>query len=206
MKNVAPETYLTIGDRIRTEILAEYADDTCIAAVRATLDLLKALRVDAYALPVICMVANRALFEYADRTGSYPEIGSPDYPKGGYGVGVGFGTQEEKAEGHWAGHLVAIAERRWLLDYSIDQAARSGAGTVIGPVVVPVTEAWLRGSPRLLSYQKGNTRLHYARKLGPDAEGYRASSHWEGEHAPNVSVRQNNDPARVRSNRRRLVR
>lgn len=213
MKNVTPQTYTDLGNGIRDEILKVYRADSCIATSRATIDALRSLRIDCYALPVVCMVTNQPLWEYADAHGSYPTVGSPDYPEGGYGVGVGFGTQAEKVafdDGHtyWAGHLVVIAERQWLLDFSIDQAARPGHGIEIGPVVIPVTEPWLRAryGHEILAYQKGATRLHYLLKTGADAEGYKASPNWAGADAPQVNVRNTNDRAAQRADRRKLVR
>lgn len=203
---IARETYVDIGRTVREQILKEYAPDSCIPTARATLELLKGLRAEAYAMPVICMVVNRPLWEYADTHGGYPAIGAPDYPEGGYGLGVGFGLAHEKEDGKWGGHLVVIAERRWLLDYSIDQATRGQHGIMLGPLVIPVTEKFLRRTDEVLVWRSGDTRLHYAHKTGTDANAYKTSDSWIGEHAPTVHIKRNVDTKEAHAERRRLVR
>lgn len=201
---ITRETYQDIGRLVREEVLKVYREDSCIATSKATLELVKQLHVDAYALPVVCMIANEPLWRYADEHGVYPAVGSAEYPEGGYGVGVGMGV---KQEGRWPGHLVVIAERKWLLDFSLDQATREDQHISLGPQVISVSERWLRRTDQIHIYQAGSVRLHYMKHVGEYANDYKNAPDWAGEHAPTVHVRKNVETSlNGRVARRRLIR
>lgn len=187
--------YQELGKAIRQQILMKYEKDSCIATARATVDTLRALNVDAYALTCQVVVVNQPVYEYALATGVFPEVGADDYPELGYAVGIGY-SEGEPQFGKWNGHLVTIAERRWMLDYSIDLVNDEIYGIKLEPLVVPVNEDFLRGKVKHLVYRHGDVWLYYSAK--PSDKSFEGTPNWSGDTRPHVHV---NKP---RSNGRRV--
>lgn len=184
-----PALLLEMGQVVRREILKSYARDSCIATVAATVQALRQLHVSAFALTVDLTIVNRPLYETAERLGQYPEIGSPEYPEGGYGLA--FRAQEGEVS-----HVVAIAERTYLLDFSLDQASRPEYGIELAPIVIPVQEPFLRGRGHL-AYRYGDTFLYYHAR--PQDRTFERSANWVGnDHAPHVHVKRTSKNGRDR--------
>lgn len=182
------EDYRAIGRDIRGQILGSYSADSCIATTAATVDILKSIaKIDAYPLAVEVAVVNGVLFDRAEELERFPELGSGEYPEGGYGVLVGH-PSAEPVPGRWPGHLVAVAERRWMLDFSIDQASRPDQGIELVPLAVPVTEAFLRGKVAHLVYRWGNTRLYYSAR--PKDKSFVRTANWSGETRPKIILKE----------------
>lgn len=169
-----PKAYSEMGQIIRRQILEMYTPDSCIASTRATVSALKLLSVDVFPLAVQVAIANRPLYEKAAEMGRFPEAESPEYPPDGWGLGI---TQ----------HVVAIAERRWLLDYAIDQANRPQYGIDLIPLVVPVTEDWLRGRSGHVVFRHNDSFLYYTAR--PGDRWFESSPNWSGETRPGVTIR-----------------
>lgn len=185
-----PKYYAELGTIIRQQILSKYREDSCIATTRATVSTLKLLRVDVFPLSVRVAIANRPLYEKAAELGRFPEVGSPEYPGDGYGLGI-----EQ--------HVVAIAERKWILDYSIDQANREEYGIRLIPLVIPTTETWLRGRAGHLVFRHEDSFLYYTAL--PGDKWYEASPNWEGESRPGVHLSRQREKGEVKK-KARLVR
>lgn len=192
-EHLEPKFYSEMGKLIRKQILANgYTADSCIATTAATTTALRMLDVDAYPLSVQVMVINDVLFQWAlEHDGQFPEAGSPEYPPGGYGLGV-------------TRHVVTIAERRWMLDYSIDQANREDKGIILEPLVMPVEEAWLRGRQGHYVFRHRGTVLYYTAR--PGDKWWKDSPNWKGESRPGVSIRETKSADRRVANKRRLIR
>lgn len=172
--------YRQLGGVIRGKILEAFHTNSCIATTRATVDVLRARGQDVYPLVVNVMIANEELVHYArEHDGRYPEAGSPDYPPGGFAIGIGWGVPVGPLD--FTSHLVAVAERRWMLDYSIDQASRPEYGIELVPLTIPVTEAFLRGR-EMVTYRWGKSFLTY--QALPGDKSYRVSPNWDGATAP----------------------
>lgn len=176
------EDYVTIGARIRQQILAHYLRDSCVATARATVDALKQAGVDVFPLSVRVYIVNEPVQQFSLEHGYFPEVGTDDYPPDGYGIGLGVTPSTPDA---WAGHVVVVAERKWLLDFSIDQANRPDYGIVLDPLVAPVTERWIRGKEMMLLH-RGPAYLYY--QTLPGDKGFKASPNWEGESMPHVHL------------------
>jgi hypothetical protein len=181
-----PKAYSEMGQIIRRQILEMYTPDSCIASTRATVSALKLLGVNVYPLSVQVVVMNRPLYEYATLHGGFPAIESPEYPPQGYALQI---TE----------HVVAIAERRWLLDYSIDQANRPQYGIDLIPLVVPVTEDWLRGRGGHVVFRHNDSFLYYT--AYPGDRWYESSPNWSGDSRPGVTIK----AERKSEQKRRLV-
>lgn len=179
------ETYRGLGTAVREQILRSYTPDSCIATCAATVDVLKQSHVDAYPLTVTATVVNKTLYDAANELGRYPELGSEEYPHGGYGILIGHDTGEE-IPGRWPGHLVVIAERKWLLDFSIDQANRPIYGIELHPLVLPVTEAFLVGREHVV-YRYNDVYLYYHAR--PKDKSFKTRLQWSGELRPVVHLK-----------------
>lgn len=180
------EQYRDLGASVRQQILQSYRADSCIATVRATLDVLRELDVEAYALPVRAIVVNEPLYQYAvEHEGVYPAVGSGNYPLDGYGIGIGY--IGESLDGHWDGHLITVAERHWLLDFSLDQASRPEHGIHLNrPLVFETDEMFLRGR-KTVCYHAGDAYVYYTAMPGDD--GFKASPNWSGKSRPHVHIK-----------------
>lgn len=188
--------YLGLGKQIRTQILVHYRQDSCIATTAATVEVLRILGIPAFGLKVETFIVNDILYRAAVANGDeFPAWGSPEYPEGGYGIGVGL-TDGPPQPGEWPGHLVCIAERRWLLDFSIDQASRPEHGISLGPQVIPITEKFLRTDGARVTYQSGSAYLYYISR--PKEKDWKDLPNWL--EPPKVDVKvQKTSPAKRRA-------
>lgn len=169
------EWLATLAAVVRAEVLRHVRPDSCIATTRLLLDVLARERIAAYALAVDARVANMAAERLlAAGTGSESLAGRAAWVvAGAWVVAIERG---EAAPDRWAGHLVAVAERRFLIDAALDQAARPERGIVLaGPVVAPVGEAFLRGRQGLVG-QLGATTVRY--RTRPGDRSYRTAPDW----------------------------
>lgn len=174
--------YRQLGGVVRAHILKEYGPASCIATTRATVDVLRKRHIDVFPLAVYAVVVNTPVMEWARENGRFPVAGTDEYPPNGYALSIG--SDEQRPE-QWKGHLVAIAERKWLLDYSIDQANRAKYGLFFEPLVVPIDEAFLRGRSKVV-YEFYGSFVYY--QAIPGDKTFKASPNWEGERAPKLEV------------------
>lgn len=187
-----PKFYHDLGRTIRAQIRETYREDSCIATTAATVSALRLLDADTFPLSVEVVVMNSVLYDYAvAHEGEFPEKGSDAYPPGGYALAV-------------TRHVVAIAERRWLLDYSIDQAQREDVGILLEPLVIPIEEKWLRGRGGHLVFRHRGTILYYTAR--PGDRWFEESNNWKGEHRPSVQINERKDDSRRAKHKRRLIR
>jgi hypothetical protein len=119
------EICMAVNDAIRTP---DGETRFCILAAAATRDILQAKGWNADVLRVSATV-----FPPRDRRNLYSiSLGSD-----------GDGTRRQAAgPNEWRGHLVAIADDRWLLDPTLDQTGRAP------PMVFEFPEEWLAGDWR----------------------------------------------------------
>lgn len=178
------DDYERLGAAIREQILRAYTQDSCIATTKATIATLRQIGIDAFPLSVVVMAFNKPVWEWSVEHDRFPEVGTDEFPPDGYSIGIGIG---EPQEGKWVGHLVTIAERKWLLDYSIDQGSRPEVGLPLKPVALPIEEKWLRGKQGHAVFQIGDVRLYYSVKAGD--RSFESSPNWSGETAPVVHLR-----------------
>lgn len=181
--------YEKLGRTVRQQILSAYNHDSCIATARATLEVLRRIGVDAYALPVQAVAFNRPVWQWAQEHGRFPVVGSEDYPEDGYGIGVGVGPETPEDGQGWNGHLVVIAERKWMLDFSIDQMSRPQYGLRISePVIVEVGEKFLRSHGDVAAVTwTGEVVIQYA--TAPEKQGYKTSPNWGGATKPEITLK-----------------
>jgi hypothetical protein len=168
-----------LGRLIRRHQLRHFPRDSSIAATRVALDVLEAIKCpDAYPLSVQATIFNRALIRRALRDG-FPESTEQfeEWHKeiNAWGVGIGYPAKEER-DHRWPGHLVAIVQRRFLWDLSIDQAERPRYRMFFpDPVILGVDENFLRGHTPLIA-PWGDLVMIYVAK--PYDKTFRELQHW----------------------------
>lgn len=169
------EWLTTLAAVVRAEVLRHFRPDSCIATTRLLVDVLASERIAAYALAVDARVANMAAERLLGAgTGSDSPASRAAWEAAGAWV---VAIERGEAPPHrWAGHLVAVVERRFLIDAALDQAARPERGIVLaGPVVAPVGEPFLRGREGLVG-QLGATTVRY--RARPGDRSYRTAPDW----------------------------
>jgi hypothetical protein len=94
---------------------------------------------------------------------------------GAWSVGLGFGADPEP--GRWPGHLVAVVDRRWLVDPTLGQASRPDRGLTLPDILVlPLTERWVRGREDTVIRLPGDTTVTVARRR--NAPSFQHSPDW----------------------------
>lgn len=157
-----------------TEAVNRFAFDwcghrsTCVLSSAALVHVLRELGYDAMPLRVRCSVHSSE----PRQTGTV--LGSD-----------GDGCRQAAAgPDMWHGHLVVIAENRFLLDPSIDQVSEGeecNRWMNVPPLAVEVSERFIRGEEGF-SFQHGNANLYYnarRRQVGfLSAPDWKRPSHW----------------------------
>lgn len=187
MKPLDAARLTRIGKQIRADVLTTHGRDSCIYTSALTLRVLRELGADAFALSVQTVVMNAAAAGFIDEHGGQwrPEDEDAMLAAGGYAVGVGFAAGD--MTGKWAGHLAVVCNRRWLLDFSIDQASRPEHDIAIEGLVATVGEPFLRGREAARLIGEGGVRVEY--RARPGDRSYRDSPDWERGLAREIEVR-----------------
>lgn len=136
----------------RPKILNEFRADSCIASTAIGIEVLTRLGILAEPLPVRAMVFNKPFVARIEKTGIFPqgdEIKTWTDEDGSYSLGIGVGTQQP---GKWAGHLVVLVEKAYLVDLSVDQASRPQYGMTFEPFAIKVENSFFSGTPLVFGY------------------------------------------------------
>lgn len=160
---------------VRRKVLTTYSPDSCVATASAITDALRQFGADTYELSVSAMVCNEEFAKAAGLLGRLPSV-AEYHGTGAYALGLGMDIDKGPV---WAGHVVAIVDRRWMVDASIDQASRPEQGIVLrpdDPIVMPVAEAFLRGREPLLAVNPLGVAVRYDAK--PGDRGFRVSPNY----------------------------
>lgn len=167
-----------------------YSLASCIGATRIALDVLKKVGItNAYALVVEVHIFNKAFRDKSEEVGRLPdsreELEQWYVERGAHSIGLGLG-REKYADDRWPGHLVAIVDRKWLWDLSLDQAERPDKGIVIPePLIAPVTEPFLRGRAPLVGVV-ADLLVRYEARI--DDKSFRDTPNWLNSHAEITGV------------------
>lgn len=124
--------------------------DSCVLATRVFVDALRMLgerKTDALVVDVIVM--SRAAAEHSQEHGCDRRIGScPE--RGDRPLAVLGWNPDAPARGlmeSWSGHVVAIVQRRWVVDLSLPQIHRPDLGLVVDePLVFEVPPIFFKGT------------------------------------------------------------
>jgi hypothetical protein len=142
----------------RPEILKHFRADSCIASTAVGVDVLTQLGIVAEPLPVRTLIFNTP---FANRLSdknftNYDQVENWTKEDGSYSVGIGFGVQQPNK---WAGHLVVLIEKQFVLDLSIDQANRPQYNIILEPFCVEIDEKFLSGSPKVFKLKECIVRM-----------------------------------------------
>lgn len=139
-----------LAEVARPIILDSFSADSCIVSTRAAVEVLAAYGFTPEPVQVTALVMNRAATMAVDRWGferasqimsrySAEERGGP------WVVGVGFASGDDRPM-RWPGHLIAAVtdgdDDTWLVDLSLDQAARPHKRLVVEPLAAQVPTGW----------------------------------------------------------------
>ena len=167
-----------LGPSLRRRLLEIATPDSCILSTRAAILLARRLRIRAFPLVTRVVVLNQVMCLRAGQQGHWPscreEAEQWRQECGAWSVGLGFGL--DPAPDRWPGHLVAMVDRRWLWDISIDQVNRPRYDLHFSaPVLAQVNEDFLRGRS-VLAGIVGRNALYYEAILGE--RGYENTPDW----------------------------
>jgi len=126
---------LRYAEVARPIILQHFRADCCIASTAITIDVLKALDVSAVPFPCQAMIFNAAFIERTNRLGRWPtreEMLEWTNGSGPWSVGLGYPPNDEE----YVGHLAVIADNKYLVDASVDQATRPLYHLFLPPVLL----------------------------------------------------------------------
>lgn len=163
-----PQLLASFSKVARKEIRKNFRADSCIASTKITLKVFKYFGYRGHAVPVSLIIENDEFRQWREATSGSKALERtiPLSPKA-WSVAVG---HEDPV-----GHVVAWVENKFLVDASIDQAARPHKGIVLPPVFFAETETFLRdgslvgtlGQPEdkqlLIAYLVQTKKLAYQR-------------------------------------------
>jgi hypothetical protein len=173
----------THGRRVLRE--AGLKPDSCIAATRVGLEVLRYFGISAEELPVGMMVFNGPMLALMHRLQRLPTVAEIEAEPGAWSVGVGVkppGLLEDNRTGGWDGHLVILTEPfaddvRWLIDLSVDQASRPQYGILMPEcILAEATPGFLAGAQRLVGEGPNGMTITY--EAHPENTDYRTAPDW----------------------------
>lgn len=119
----------------RPIIRQDFAAASCIASTAITIEVLRLHGISAVPFPCKVLVFNAPFVQRIEREDRFPDAAETIVWTTGtdlWSVGLGFSRPHEQHVGHY----VALAEGRYLIDASIDQASRPEKGINLPPVMV----------------------------------------------------------------------
>jgi len=173
---------MSLAKIARPKILEKFRADSCIVSTAIGIDVLTKFGILAEPLPVQVMIFNKPFIDRIGQTGVLPtgdELKSWTKEDGSYSIGIG--VDGHSKHGKWDGHLVIVAEKRYLVDLSIDQANRPDYGMVFEPIVVEVNDSFFHGKHshifRIASSIDANDCV-FRYVAVPSNQGYHLSPDW----------------------------
>lgn len=193
-----------LHDQARPTLLQYMTRDSCIPSTRIGIDVLAYFGIHAEPLPLFVLVINQdgvEMLNEGDKT--LDDVGrealkrQASDPGGPWTIGLGAPLEARSgagaAPGKWAGHLViAVPERRTLIDLSVDQINRPLKGIMFkDPLVIELDESsdpWWTGEvghyPVLITDDEGHQiGMVLDRANCPDPDGYKATKNWHRQSA-----------------------
>jgi len=148
--------------------------DRCILHTRVACLALGELGFRARPLACKVLVANQAWLDLREELGRPPLTVAEMEGTEAWSLGIGHGRPDNGRPGY-DGHVVAIAEERYALDLTIDQATREQRGIVPLPGVFPAPKQFLTGKGSMGGITNG-TYLEY--EAMPDDRGFLHAGDW----------------------------
>ncbi len=168
-------------------LAARCSPTRCLNGTRVCIDVLRQFGVKARPVSVRATVMNAAFRTRLETLGRWPTEAEMDaiIEAGGWAIGVDCGGTDE-ASNAWGGHLVAVAQQRWLVDAGAVQMHRPAREIVVPPVFVgEVGRPFLAGRGGVEYETPGGGTLAYRARL--DDESWRECSGFQP-HAFNAEM------------------
>jgi hypothetical protein len=153
--------------------------NACILASRLTVEMLRAKGVRARPLPVKLRVFNAIYVDYVLRYGSDElpvEAREQAVKDGAWGVVVGFGSDKNDGWG-WDGHVVVIAEERYLVDPTAHQVKRLKHSIDAEPFWTESRELARGESASFVNHEDDCVWFY---EPDPENKGYLSTPAWSG--------------------------
>jgi hypothetical protein len=134
----------------RPMILELVYENSCILSTRIAIDVLDHFGIDAEPLVVRATVSNAVFARLCVEHGELPDgplMDRWEQEHGAWVLGLGVPAPPGTVPlpRGWPGHLVAVVQRRLLLDLSLDQVNRPERGIGLGPLILPCRPDFLAG-------------------------------------------------------------
>ncbi len=176
-KTSEPGTYIRLYVEEAVPIMLEsFTKTRCVNATRVCLDVMRRFNVRAEPLSVNCWAMNREFAVRVNRLGRLPERGEVEtWPAEAWSVGIDTHSPAYD-DSHWAGHLVAIVQKEWLVDSASIQLSRPQKNIPLPDIFVGWVERKFQKGKRpvnfyhdsgaILSYQARVDDLSYQDQPG----------------------------------------
>ena len=131
----------------RPIVRQSFPASSCIASTRIAIEVAHKFGLRAKPLAAQLWLANARLVTFLEQTPDPTRSEVEGWKRvGAAGLSIGGGKPARYENGLWNRHLVAVVERRWLVDASIDQGNEPGGLALPGVLVARLPEPRV-GSP-----------------------------------------------------------
>ena len=167
------ERMLRLFADVAPPILARnFRVDRCVNATRVTIDALADVGLRAAPLSVHARAYNAPYWEFIVTHNRLPIAEELPTLVGAGAWAVGIDTETPPPASSWAGHLLAVVERCWIVDASAVQFSRPGKALFVPDVFVgPVVRRWAKEPHAAIFEGPSGVRLTYSAR--PDDTSYR---------------------------------
>jgi hypothetical protein len=161
----------------RPLIRQHFPANSCIASTRIAIKVARTFGLRARPLAARVWVANEALMALLAKTPDPTHAQVLDWKRmGAAGLSIGGEKPARFENGLWNRHLLAVVERQWLVDASIDQGNERGGLAVPGVLVARYPEPFEPGPWSKSYWLLDGTRIDYT--FEPAESSYRTAPDW----------------------------
>lgn len=154
---------------------AAFGPNSCIHATRVVVEVLDELGIVARPLAVTTSIVNAEYLDAERRLGRpFAELSEAQKwhrEMGAFSYGIG----AKESAGRWAGHLVAVARQRAIVDLTISQANHVEFNMILPPLCATVDGAFLNGRGTT-SVMVNGCKVIYEARVGD--ESYKDTPAW----------------------------
>ena len=163
----------------RPLIRTRYPANRCIAATKIAIEVFGAFGISAKPMVARFFAGNRMLRSLLDEKHTPTAAENALWnAMGAVGKQIGFDDQPLVDGDDWNRHLVALVDRRWVVDASADQAANPSRGLVLPGVLVTRLDHPLPAHPSEVHLPRPDGVLvEYA--FEPSERSFRTAPDWE---------------------------
>jgi hypothetical protein len=145
----------------------EFRNDRCLNSTRICLEVMKAFNVSAYPMSVTTLALNKEWRDISAKLGRFP---TEEEWSGTNAWAVGLDAREDPSDierNAWAGHLIAIVQKEWLVDASAIQISRPEKKMSIPDVFVGWVPKWFPKGRSSMTFES-EEGAHLVYRARPD--------------------------------------